>query len=614
MFRMMIIIVSLFLLPISNCRTAPTCPASQTVVQQKNSLPTISIANPMTGGNTNPQISITGLVRQPINLTLRDLKRFIPAELRLNDVKQNGNYQGVFIYQGVPLRTLLEQAVIEKEEAIFGREIDLAIVVRNRNGKQVLFSWGEIFYRNAGETLLAYDGSPLMPHRACSQCHRKDEMSEYYNALFRKVSFPKIVTSRDFYTDRCLEQVVAIEVVDLGRYKGIQRAKKDRPQKLYAPSVAISKQDGTESSFQQLPEMHRISVKAIMAGEGIGYHGLRNYEGISLRELLSHNGFNYHPGQAFVLSAPDGYRVLISSAELFAIPGGYRIIIADQESGKSIQEDGRFKVILPDDLSADRWLKAVAQIDMVQAQREAHLYVIGVGPADTKLITLEAISTLAKSDVVIAAQDIYRRFKKYIGEKENLYDPLAPITDASGKPRIPDAKTEKKLHQNPRESEVRAIKKALKEGKTIAFLDYGDPTIFGIWRFLEGTDIPRSQITLIPGLSSANVGTNLLGRDITNAGALIVTTPTQIENDPALARAIAKGGETVALLVSLSDINRTDELIRTYWSTNAKAVVVYKAGYRDSEKVIRTTVGELKNIADRETEKHLGIIYLGAHL
>ena len=80
----------------------------------------------------------SGLVRQPLNLTRNDLRRFQMAEVQINDVKADGDYQGVFVFRGVPLKTLLEQATIAKESAVFRREMDLAIVVRSRSGRRTV--------------------------------------------------------------------------------------------------------------------------------------------------------------------------------------------------------------------------------------------------------------------------------------------------------------------------------------------------------------------------------------------------------------------------------------------------------------------------------------------
>ena len=89
--------------------------------------------------------SISGMVKQPLNLTLENLSACQSVEAQLNGIFEDGRYRGVFRYRGVPLRDLLEMAAISKEETDFPKCVDLAILVRNREGRQVALSWGKSF-------------------------------------------------------------------------------------------------------------------------------------------------------------------------------------------------------------------------------------------------------------------------------------------------------------------------------------------------------------------------------------------------------------------------------------------------------------------------------------
>ncbi len=82
-------------------------------------------------------ISVSGVVRQPLNLSLEDLHQFQTVRVQLNEVLKDRSYRGAWYYRGVTLRTLLETAFIEKEESSLKKPLDLAILVRNREGKEV---------------------------------------------------------------------------------------------------------------------------------------------------------------------------------------------------------------------------------------------------------------------------------------------------------------------------------------------------------------------------------------------------------------------------------------------------------------------------------------------
>jgi precorrin-4 methylase len=48
-----------------------------------------------------------------------------------------------------------------------------------------------------------------------------------------------------------------------------------------------------------------------------------------------------------------------------------------------------------------------------------------------------------------------------------------------------------------------------------------------------------------------------------------------------------------------------------YYSPSTPVNLVYRAGYSDSERLIRTTLREVSDVEEKEKEKHLGMIYIG---
>ena len=62
----------------------------------------------------------------------------------MTEVGSNRRFHGAFIYRGIPLRTLLSFASVRKEESNYQRPFDLAVIVKNREGKTAVLSVGEI--------------------------------------------------------------------------------------------------------------------------------------------------------------------------------------------------------------------------------------------------------------------------------------------------------------------------------------------------------------------------------------------------------------------------------------------------------------------------------------
>ena len=271
------------------------------------------------------------------------------------------------MHRGVPLRTLLEEAGIAAKERVFDKDLDLAVVVRGQGDERVVLSWGELYYRNPAEVLLAFRSEPLMPHKRCDQCHEKEVFQPRLDMLERTVPIPKLIVSHDGHSDRAIEGVTSVEVVDLGAGRGISVAKADRPADIRADVIEIRRDGEPVATVSDISGLARHEAVVMMVGDGIGFHGPRRFEGVSLAAVLDRAGVTPDPAQAFLLSARDGYRVLFSAGEIFLAPDGREILLADRKDGEPLTDSGRFQLLPVNDQSADRWLKAVARIDVLTA-------------------------------------------------------------------------------------------------------------------------------------------------------------------------------------------------------------------------------------------------------
>jgi precorrin-2 methylase len=106
--------------------------------------------------------------------------------------------------------------------------------------------------------------------------------------------------------------------------------------------------------------------------------------------------------------------------------------------------------------------------------------VIGVGCGDARLITLDAISYMGRSDAFIAPEDLAKRFSKYMGMKPILFDPFSSF-EPEFKKRNTGLRADemKKRLETQREAEMKSLRDTLAAGKSVAVLDYGDPTLYG---------------------------------------------------------------------------------------------------------------------------------------
>ena len=313
---------------------------------------------------SQPILSITGAVKQPLNLTVEDINSFQSIRVQLNDVMKDGEFKGVFYCQGVPLKTLLEFSSIDKGKTDFSKSVDLAILIRNSEGRQVVLSWGEVFYRNPGEIVLATSAYPIMPHKDCSACHSADVYEPWLSQLKRSVGFPRLVMAGDIYAERSIEEVTSIEVVDLK-----PKITGNKSHKLFSSGFAVTGTVEKPLIIKKISGYPQKEIHVKVIGEGKGYHGTKRFKGTPLLRLFEEAKIGADINTVFLVSAPDGYRSLLSYGELLFSPAGERIIVADSVDGQPIKKGGLFCLILPDDLMADRWVKAVNKIEVISFKK-----------------------------------------------------------------------------------------------------------------------------------------------------------------------------------------------------------------------------------------------------
>jgi len=147
--------------------------------------------------------------------------------------------------------------------------------------------------------------------------------------------------------------------------------------------------------------------------------------------------------------------------------------------------------------------------------RYGTLYGIGVGPGDPDLITLKAIKTLQKVDVVLAAASTKNEAslalsiaQPHLGQKTEILRLNFPMT------RDP-AVLESAWRGN-----ADAVAAILDAGKSAAFLTLGDPLTYSTFGYLLRvlalrTDAP---VEVIPGITSYQAAAAFTGRVLVESG------------------------------------------------------------------------------------------------
>ncbi len=554
-------------------------------------------------------LTVGGVVRQPLNLTTEDLSNLSHSDVTLAEVNRTGGFNGTFHYRGVPLKILLQMAAVQKEIEGYSKSIDLAILLRSREGRTAVLSWGEVFYKNPGEVIIATSAKPVIPGAvaSCGQCHGARTYQPALDKLDRKIGFPKLVIAGDFFSDRFLEELTSIEVVDL-RKPEEKRKEEQRPS---SSSFTITDSKVRKRVLTTLAGYPRVSVMMKELGSGRGYHGSKAFEGVPLRTLLEGEGEGGMDMVALVTST-DGYRSLLSLGELFASSYGERIIVTDHARGSAPKESDRFTLIVPDDTFADRMVKTINRIEVLTVAPQAKVYVIGVGCGDTSLITLEAISHMGRVSAFVGGKSFMDRFAKYMDGKPVLFDPFTNWEPVYKKnhPGLSDEEVRKQTTAL-RAAEMKSIWDMLKAGRSVAVLEPGDPTIYGGW---ENWLLPEfaGHVEVVAGMSSFSAANAMIGKNVaSNKNSMVLTTPWALRANEGLIKNIAAAGDTIAIFMGLKELKELLPVLSRYYSGKTPVTIAYKAGITHEKRLVRTVLSDLLATAEKEKEAFLGLIYIG---
>jgi precorrin-4 methylase len=547
----------------------------------------------------NPSLSLSGLVRFPFHFTINTLESFPQTQIRVTETRSDAkipetHWYQTYWYYGVPLSKILEMAHVWKEDVVFKRLMDLAIIVRGRNGNAVL-SWPEICNANSRGAIIALRAEPVPPLT-------KEAPS--------KEVFPRLILGDDFYADRFVDGVFNIEVISPAPPKPFKKGTH-----AYTSHVTITGDVRRSVVIENLSRYTRVEVASKQSGNDRGYFGIITYSGASLLEILEKEGITIDVNTIILATGSDGYRVSLSYGELALSRGGRKIILADQFGAEPFREFGKFNLICPDDYNADRWVKTVKTIEIIKVRPKPSIYIVGVGCGDSDLLTMEGLSVFGKAQAFVCDQELANRFGRYMGNKPILYNPLENMAPyyVMTHPGVNLEKAEK-IVSDLRDESVRKMKIALEQGKDVAFLEYGDPTIFGSWTYWLYEHFRPEEIIVISGVSAFNAANAVLGKNVAVNGAVVLTVPDGILGSEDMVKAVAAHGNTLAIFIGLQDLSRLVPVLKSAFGEKTPACLVYKAGYSNSEKVVRTDVGGLEEAAQREKEKFLGMIYVGKSL
>jgi precorrin-4/cobalt-precorrin-4 C11-methyltransferase len=227
------------------------------------------------------------------------------------------------------------------------------------------------------------------------------------------------------------------------------------------------------------------------------------------------------------------------------------------------------------------------------------VYFIGAGPGDPELLTIRARSIIERADVVIYADSLISPEVCSYARKEAEVYPSASLS---------------------LEETTGIIASAVKQGKVVARLQSGDPSIYGaIQEQMAALDEKGIEYEIVPGVSSLFAAAASLKTELTVSELSQTVIITRLEGRtpvPALEnlKSLAVHHASLAIFLSASLVEEVvAELMSAGYSIETPVAVVYRASWPD-ELVLRTTLRELVACVKASGIKKQALILVGAFL
>jgi precorrin-4 methylase len=232
------------------------------------------------------------------------------------------------------------------------------------------------------------------------------------------------------------------------------------------------------------------------------------------------------------------------------------------------------------------------------------------------LITLRAIEAVRRADIILMHDEQGPEdWKSLIGSKEVWILPRYRFIYLGVRPQDltePRARALAEENAAAREAMLGKIREALGAGRTVAVLESGDPTMYGVTWYLEA--LPSGTPTeIVPGIgalqaAAAAVKANLPYGWDTSA---VVMTMADWEGRADLNEKLMAAGSTLVFYTMHLDYPKLFVQLKRYYPLETPVAVVSYAGDREKENVRRSTIGRFFEdipVGDLPADAHMLLV------
>jgi DMSO/TMAO reductase YedYZ molybdopterin-dependent catalytic subunit len=313
------------------------------------------VVTPILAAQAVPQetsLTVKGEVLTELSLSVADIKAMPPFLIRdvpviperVRDRKDEERVSQT-TFRGVLLRDVLYKAGMKNKRKW---EPGVYVQVLGKNKRELVFSFGEIFYSSIGRSiLLAYEED----ERPCPLT---------------------LVVATDIHNGRMMADISEIRVarvdVELLAYDDRANNRVRPPSTEFTLVDQASKKQRVikPADLKALPTIHIPA--AVMIGECEGFHGVHDLDGVPLSTLLKKILTIPDPppyNRYVLITSDDGYCATYSFGELFNSRLGDQVVIATIKDGKPLSPtDGFAMSVTGEDSTGGRSVKRIKQIQV----------------------------------------------------------------------------------------------------------------------------------------------------------------------------------------------------------------------------------------------------------
>jgi len=242
-------------------------------------------------------------------------------------------------------------------------------------------------------------------------------------------------------------------------------------------------------------------------------------------------------------------------------------------------------------------------------------YIIGMGTYPD-LVTLRGLKVIEKTDIFVLEEHTdLDAWGDLIGQKPVIFCPHeSRVLYGMDPEKVEDpvARAVARRNDKFRRDTVQQIADAVKEGKIVSSLQWGDPMVYGTTFYLEM--LPKETPTeIVPGLGAFEAGSAAIKWSPTFGGSnnAVILTMGDFEGRTDSNDKLAKlKTAMVAYTCGLSFPLFFKQLNENYDPDTPVAVVCF-AGVPGREQVINSTVGKFMDEVDYKTLPYLNIVFVG---